>query len=132
MLFIGLGTGLGSALIAENVIVPLELGQIVGKHGPLGETLGRRGLRKLGKKAWRREIDRIVPMLMAAMLAEYVVIGGGSAKHIKNPPSGARLSNNLTAFRGGFRLWHVDDVQTLSSHENLPPVTTPPADWRLI
>lgn len=132
MLFLGLGTGLGSAMIAESVIVPLELGQLRGRRGLLGETLGRRGLKKLGKKAWRKEIERIVPMLMAATLADYVVLGGGNAKQIKNPPSGARLSNNLTAFRGGFRLWHVDDVQTQSSHIDLPPVTTPVTEWRLI
>lgn len=132
MLFLGLGTGLGSTLIADNVIVPLELGQLIGSHGQLGETLGRRGLKKIGKKAWRREIDLIVPMLMAATLADYVVLGGGNAKEIKNPPGGARLSNNLTAFRGGFRLWHVDDVKTLDGEVDLPPTPTPVTEWRLI
>lgn len=132
MLFLGLGTGLGSTLIAENVIVPLELGQLKGTHGLLGETLGRRGLKKLGKKLWRKEINRVVPRLMAALLADYVVIGGGNAKCIKTPPGGARLSNNLTAFRGGFRLWHVEDVKTQSGDVDLPPVVVPAAEWRLI
>jgi polyphosphate glucokinase len=133
MLFLGLGTGLGSALIAENVIVPLELGQL---HYPggglLGDVFGRPGLRRLGKRRWRRAVDRVVPTLMAALLADYVVIGGGNAKKIRNPPAGARLSNNLTAFRGGFRLWHVEDVPTLSDTEGPPPVSPPPPDWRVI
>ena len=132
MLFLGLGTGLGSALIAESVIVPLELGQLPYRGGPLWEVLGRRGLNKLGRKRWRTAVDRVVPDLMAATLAEYVVIGGGNAKQIKKAPSGARLSNNLTAFRGGFRLWHVDDVRTLSTEEAPPcPRPTPP-EWRVI
>jgi hypothetical protein len=74
----------------------------------------------------------VVPTLMAALLADYVVLGGGNAKKITTPPAGARLSNNLTAFRGGFRLWHVDDVKTLSSDEHRPPEPAAPADWRLI
>jgi polyphosphate glucokinase len=132
MLFLGLGTGLGSTLIAENVIVPLELGQLAYRDGQLlGDVLGRRGLKRLGKKAWRRAVDRVVLALLAAFLADYVVLGGGSAKKIKNPPGGARLSNNLTAFRGGFRLWHLEDVRTHSGEERLPE-PAPAAEWRLI
>lgn len=133
MLFLGLGTGVGSTLIAESVIVPLELGQLPYRDGTLADTLGRVGLERLGKKKWRKAIDRVVPALMAALLADYVVIGGGNAKRIKNPPGGARLSNNLTAFRGGYRLWHVEDVKTLSDDDpNLPPAPAPPTEWRLI
>src|SRR5262245_21833890 len=119
MLFLGLGTGLGSTLIAEHVIVPLELGRLPypGGHATLGDVLGRRGLKRLGKKKWRRAIDQVDPDLMAALLADYVVLGGGNAKRVKHVPGGARLSNNLTAFRGGFRLWHVEDVQTLSGED---------------
>jgi polyphosphate glucokinase len=133
MLFLGLGTGLGSALIAESVIVPLELGQIPYKKAQLSDVLGREGLERLGKKEWRAVIDRVVPALMAATLADYVVLGGGNAKKIKNPPGGARLSNNLTAFRGGFRLWHLEDVRTLEGDENdQPPKPPRPSEWRLI
>jgi polyphosphate glucokinase len=133
MLFLGLGTGLGSALIAESVIVPLELGQIPYKDTRLSDVLGREGLKRVGKKKWRRVIDRVVPKLMAATLADYVVLGGGNAKKIKTPPGGARLSNNLTAFRGGFRLWHVEDVKTLSGDDNEKPPKAPrPSEWRLI
>jgi predicted NBD/HSP70 family sugar kinase len=133
MLFLGLGTGLGSTLIAESVIVPLELGQLPYRGGLLSDTLGRAGLERLGKKQWRKEIDRVVPSLMAALLADYVVLGGGNAKKIKTPPGGARQSNNLTAFRGGYRLWHVDDVKTLSNGTtDLPPTPTPRDEWRMI
>jgi polyphosphate glucokinase len=133
MLFLGLGTGLGSTLISQRVIVPLELGQLrVPGGGRLSEVLGRAGLRRIGKRKWRQAIDRVVPRLMAALLADYVVIGGGNAKTIKTPPAGARLSNNLTAFRGGFRLWHVEDVRTLSDTEGPPEVNPPPTDWRVI
>jgi polyphosphate glucokinase len=132
MLFLGLGTGLGSTLIAEHVVVPLELGSMLcGPKQSLSDVLGRRGLKRLGKKKWRREIDRIVPSLMGALIADYVVIGGGNAKKIKNPPGGSRLSNNLTAFRGGYRLWHVEDVRTLSG-EDSPPAPQPEGEWRVI
>jgi polyphosphate glucokinase len=132
MLFLGLGTGLGSTLIAENVIVPLELGQLRYRKGRLlGETLGRAGMKRLGEKKWRKAVAEAVPALMAALLADYVVLGGGNAKRLKDPPPGSRLSNNLTAFRGGFRLWHVEDVRTLAGDER-PPVSPPAAEWRLI
>jgi polyphosphate glucokinase len=133
MLFLGLGTGLGSSLIAESVIVPLELGQLPTRNGgTLGEALGRAGLRRIGKKKWRQKINQIVPALTAALLVDYVVIGGGNAKLLKEPPSGARLSNNLTAFRGGFRLWHVTDLRTLSGGNDPLSVPRASVDWRVI
>jgi len=136
MLFLGLGTGVGSTLIAENVLVPLELGQLPYRgRATLGKVLSRGGMNRLGKRAWRRMVNRLVPKLMAAFLADYVVIGGGNAKLLKDPPHGARLGNNLTAFRGGFKLWTVDDVRTEHPAEGqpLPPPAPPaPADWRLI
>ena len=133
MLFLGLGTGLGSTLIADSVIVPLELGQLPARGGrTLGDVLGRAGLRRIGKRKWRLSIELVVPALMAAMLADYVVIGGGNAKLLKDPPAGSRLSNNLTAFRGGFRLWHVGDVPTLSGTNEPPSVPRAPAEWRVI
>jgi hypothetical protein len=135
MLFLGLGTGLGSALIAENVIVPLELGRLPYDGTTLGKVLGRAGMERIGKRQWRRVIDETVPSLMSAFLADYVVIGGGNAKHIKDPPHGTRLGHNLTAFRGGFRLWNVDDVPTLCADDGQPcpaPPPRPPIDWRLL
>jgi polyphosphate glucokinase len=133
MLFLGLGTGLGSTLIAESVIVPLELGQLASPGGRLlGEQLSRAGLRRLGKGKWRSLLERVVPALASAFLTDVVVIGGGNAKKVKDPPPGSRLSNNLTAFRGGFRLWHLEDVKTLSSETAPPDPVMPKVEWRVI
>ena len=135
MLFLGFGTGLGSALISDNVIVPLELGDLpAGARGrPLWRDLGRRGLARLGKRAWRRAVDRAVAYLRAAFLADYVVLGGGNAKVLRRLPAGARLGHNLTAFRGGLRLWGLDDIRTHTPHAHAHgPVTPPDAPWRLI
>jgi polyphosphate glucokinase len=111
MLFLGLGTGIGSALITEEVILTLELGELPYKRGAtLGETLGREGLKRLGKTAWRRAVMEVTPALMKAFLADSVVIGGGNAKKLKELPPGVRIGHNLTAFRGGFRLWNIEDA----------------------
>jgi hypothetical protein len=133
MLFLGLGTGLGSALIADRVIAPLELAQLPYPGGPrLDHILGQRGLQRLGKKAWRRTVRALVPILMDAFLADYVVLGGGNARHLKRLPPGTRLGHNQTAFRGGFRLWTLEDVETLAGNEehHIPPLRM--LEWRLI
>jgi polyphosphate glucokinase len=133
MLFVGLGTGVGAALIAEKVPVPLELGDLWYRDDlALWQILGRRGLKRLGKRAWRRAVFEIVPILMKAFLADYVVLGGGNAKRLTRLPPGARLGHNLAAFRGGFRLWNIDDVYTLSSdgRQIVPP--NDPVEWRLL
>ena len=114
MLFLGLGTGLGSAMITEEFILTLELGQIPyqqdGRGDTLGDVLGRQGLKRLGKAAWRRAVTDIAPALMKAFLADSVVIGGGNAKKLKKLPAGIRLGHNLTAFRGGYRMWNTGTV----------------------
>jgi hypothetical protein len=110
MLFLGLGTGLGSALITEETILTLELGHLPYKQGKtLGDTLGRQGLKRLGKTTWRRAVMDVAPALMKAFLADSVVIGGGNAKKLKELPHGVRLGHNLTAFRGGFHLWNTEN-----------------------
>lgn len=115
MLFLGFGTGLGSTLIAGNVIVPLELGQLLyDRKLTLGQVLGRRGQQRIGGRAWRKAVTKVVTALMRAFVADYIVIGGGNAKNIRELPPGARLGHNLTAFRGGFRLWSVKDVWVLA------------------
>ncbi len=106
MLFLGLGTGLGSALIADNVIMPMELAHLPYKKGRSFEDyVGRRGLDRLGKKKWRRVVNDVVSRLKAALVADYVVLGGGNAKKLQPLPEGARLGDNAHAFIGGRRLW---------------------------
>jgi polyphosphate glucokinase len=133
MLFLGLGTGLGSALIAANVVVSLELGRVPAGAGQnLGDIVGRAGLRRVGKKIWREAVTQIATALLGAFVADYVVLGGGNAKVLKEFPPGLRLGHNLTAFRGGFRLWHLEDVPTLSGHDGQPAPPRQPAEWRVI
>jgi len=116
MLFLGLGTGLGSALIAGHVIIPLELGRLMyDPERTLGEVLGREGMEKLGKKEWRKAVSRTVTALMGGFVADYVVVGGGNAKRVKELPPGVRMGHNLTAFRGGFRLWSVEDAWVMAA-----------------
>ncbi len=133
MLFLGLGTGLGSALIAENVIVPLELGRLRGRDGKrLGNQLGEKGRQQVGNRSWRRAVARTVADLRTAFVIDDVVIGGGNAELFREPPAGSRLANNLAAFRGGFRLWHIDDVKTHDGTEKPPNPAPKPPEWRLI
>jgi polyphosphate glucokinase len=116
MLFLGLGTGVGSTLIAGNVVVPLELGSLrYDGNRTLNDVLSRRGLARLGKDAWRDAVNLAVTALMRAFVADYVVMGGGNAKNVKELPPGVRRGHNLTAFRGGFRLWSLEDVFVLAA-----------------
>jgi predicted NBD/HSP70 family sugar kinase len=106
MLFLGLGTGLGSALIADGRLEPMELAHLPYKKGRTYEDyVGRRGLEKLGEKRWRKAVADVVDRLGAALEADYVVLGGGNAKLLRRLPKGARLGDNANAFRGGFLLW---------------------------
>jgi len=108
MLFLGLGTGLGSALMVDGVIEPMELAHLPYMKGLTYEDfIGLRGLQRFGKKKWRRYVDDVVNRLKIALEADDVVIGGGNAKLLKKLPAGARLGSNENAFRGGFRLWQA-------------------------
>lgn len=134
MLFLGLGTGLGSVLIVHRVMVALELGELrYRKRHLLSELLGSRGLDELGKKAWRKHLMNVVPTLQRAFRADYVVLGGGNSKYVKEPLApGVRLGHNHTAFLGGFRLWDIEDLRTLDvadSHKE--PEARIAGDWRL-
>jgi hypothetical protein len=134
MLFLGLGTGLGSVLIVDHAVVPLELGELNYKEGrTFSGRLGRESLEKIGKKRWRERVLSMVPSLQRAFLADYVVVGGGNSKLLKEPlPPGVRLGHNLTAFRGGYRLWGIDDVPTLHVNGHKANVTESVGDWRLL
>jgi polyphosphate glucokinase len=106
MLFLGLGTGLGSALIVDSALEPLELAHLPYKKGRTYEDyVGLAGLKRLGKKKWRKAVDEVVVQLKTAMQADYVVIGGGNARLLKKLPPDTRIGANDNAFRGGFRLW---------------------------
>lgn len=106
MLFLGLGTGLGSAMIVEGVLQPMELAHLAWRKGKTYEDyLGLRGLKRLGRRRWRREVERATQALCAGLCAEYVVLGGGNAHKLARLPAGAILGDNNNAFRGGFRLW---------------------------
>jgi polyphosphate glucokinase len=106
MLFLGLGTGLGSALIVDGVLAPMELAHLPYKKGKTYEDyVGLRGLERLGKKRWRKAVVDVVEQLSKALQADSVVLGGGNAKLFDEAPEGTRLGDNKNAFRGGFRLW---------------------------
>src|SRR4051812_47156061 len=106
MLFIGLGTGLGSALVTEHVVVPLELGCLrYADNQTMFEWLGREGLEQRGVEVWRQAVYDITHMLRQAFAADYIVLGGGNAKRVDPLPDGVRRGGNDDAFEGGFRLW---------------------------
>jgi polyphosphate glucokinase len=106
MLFLGLGTGLGSAMIVDGVLEPMELAHLPYKKKRTYEDyVGLAGLKRLGKKKWRRHVNDVVRQLKAALEADYVVLGGGNAKLLKKLPPGGELGDNANAFRGGLRLW---------------------------
>ena len=106
MLFLGLGTGLGSAMIVDGLLEPMELAHLPYKKGRSYEDyIGLRGLERLGKKRWARHVADVVVKLKTALEADYVVLGGGNAKLLKDLPPGARLGENSNAQKGGFRLF---------------------------
>lgn len=105
MLFLGLGTGLGTAMIVEGIVEPMELAHLPYKRATYEDYVGLRGLLKLGKKRWRAYVADIVARLDAALEPDEIVLGGGNAKKLKTLPPGCRLGDNANAFLGGFRLW---------------------------
>lgn len=105
MLFLGLGTGLGSTLIVDNIVEPMELGHLPYKKGTYEDYVGRRALQRLGKKKWRRNVADVVQRLIAALQPDDVVLGGGNAKKLRELPNGCRAGDNANAFEGGFRMW---------------------------
>ena len=124
MLFLGLGTGVGSALVSEHVVMPLELGSLPhGSHGSIADRLGRAGRRREGQAAWQAAVTEIVPVLREAFLADYVVLGGGNARRVDPLPPHTRRGGNHDAFLGGCRLWE----ETVEPHDR----ASAPA-WRLV
>jgi polyphosphate glucokinase len=105
MLFLGLGTGLGTALIADGLLQPMELGHLPYKKGEYEDYIGKRGLERVGKKKWRLYVNDAVARLSSALLPDYVVLGGGNATKLKELPPNCRVGENSNAFLGGFRMW---------------------------
>jgi polyphosphate glucokinase len=105
MLFLGLGTGLGSAMVVEGIVEPMELAHLPYKKRTYEDYLGLRGLKRSGKKRWQRHVADVVEKLTRALQPDYIVLGGGNAKKLKNLPPNTRLGDNRNAFLGGFRLW---------------------------
>ncbi len=123
MLFLGLGTAVGSALVADKVIVPLELGQLPFRQASLVHALGREAFNR-DKDEWLRAIHQAVPSLRGAFAADYVVLGGGNAKEVDPLPDGARRGGNENAVVGGFRLWEGEVLH--AKHAPAPEV------WRIV
>jgi polyphosphate glucokinase len=105
MLFLGLGTGLGSTMIVDGIIEPMELAHLPYKKATYEDYIGMRGLKRWGKKKWRQYVEDVVARLSAALEPDYMVLGGGNVHKLKELPPNCRLGENAHAFRGGFRLW---------------------------
>jgi len=105
MLFLGLGTGLGSTLIVEGIVEPMELGHLPYKKSTYEDYVGNRGLQRRGKKKWRESVADVVSRLVAALEPDDVVLGGGNVRKLKQLPPGCRVGDNGNAFIGGFRVW---------------------------
>jgi len=109
MLFLGFGTGLGSTMIVDGIVVPMELGHLPYKKATYEDYVGQAGLDRRGKKKWRRDVADVVARLIAALGPEDTVLGGGNVRKLKTLPPHCRAGNNDNAFRGGFRLWEQDN-----------------------
>ncbi len=105
MLFLGLGTGLGSTMILEGTIAPMELGHLPFRKATYEDYVGERGRERLGDKRWRKAVLETIQQLSAGLLPDYVVVGGGNAERLDELPANCRLGHNEAAFLGGFRLW---------------------------
>mgnify|MGYP001233306741 CR=1 FL=1 len=128
MLFLGFGTGLGSTLICHSTVISLELGNVRwNDKATSGEMLGRRALKKLGRKKWRKIAWAFINSAIKSFNADYIVVGGGNAKVLGALPPGVRRGHNQTAFRGGFRLFGVEDMPS-TAHETLEH----DKKWRLL
>jgi polyphosphate glucokinase len=115
MLFLGLGTGLGSAMIVDGIVEPMELGHLPYKKRTFEDYVGIRGYDRLGKKKWRQHVADVIARLIAALEPEDVVLGGGNVKQLKKLPPGCRAGDNANAFLGGFRLWQKNSRRNSST-----------------
>jgi polyphosphate glucokinase len=116
MLFLGLGTGLGSAMVVDGIVESMELAHLPYRKGTFEDYVGERALERRGKKWWRQHVAAVVAKLVAALEPDDVVLGGGNVKNLKELPPGCRAGDNANAFLGGFRLWEQpSDRKTLAA-----------------
>ncbi len=114
MLFLGLGTGLGSAMIVDGIVEPMELGHLPYKKHTYEDYVGERGREKRGREKWERSVEDVVAKLQAALQPDYIVLGGGNVKNLKHLPPGCRGGDNANAFAGGYRMWDSQPAQAAS------------------
>ncbi|MES2791094.1 MAG: ROK family protein [Planctomycetota bacterium] len=121
MLFLGLGTGVGSALVMDGAVVPMELARLAYQKATLEDYLGLRGLLRMGKRKWRRHVSYAFARLIEAMFPDDVVVGGGNARKLKDMPPNCRAGDNANSFVGGFRLWEgrIDPHQATATEPDL-------------
>ena len=116
MLYLGLGTGLGSAFVGDGVLEPLELAHLpYRKNRTYEDYLGLRGLQRMGRKKWQRHVEKVVELLKHGLQADYVMLGGGQTKELSSLPPDVRLGTNAHAILGGIRLWDKDEPAPRSS-----------------
>lgn len=126
MLFLGLGTGLGSAMVVDGIVEPMELGHLPYRRHTFEDYVGVRGRKWLGQKKWEQAVRDVIARLIAALEPEDVVLGGGNVKNLKKLPPGCRAGDNQNAFVGGFRVWEQthrakSTSRTSRTHRNLTP-----------
>ena len=126
MLFIGLGTGLGTAMIVDGIVEPMELGHLPYRRGTYEDYVGLRGLERVGKKKWRRYVNDVIERLIAALEPDDVVLGGGNVRKLKELPPKTRAGDNANAFLGGFRLWEGGQPQAAVTPSQNRPSADPP------
>jgi polyphosphate glucokinase len=115
LLFLGFGTGLGSTMIVDGIIEPMELGHLPYRKRTYEDYVGQRGLERMGKNEWRRNVTDVVGRLIAALEPDDIVLGGGNVTHLKELPPRCRAGDNANAFVGGFRIWESSGEQQLSN-----------------
>jgi predicted NBD/HSP70 family sugar kinase len=120
MLFLGLGTGLGTAMVLDGIVEPMELAHLPYRKRTFEDYVGVAGRKRLGQKRWEQAVKDVVARLIAALEPDDVVLGGGNVKHLKTLPPGCRAGDNFNAFVGGFRLWEDTKRRNTSTSRTRP------------
>lgn len=127
LLFLGLGTGLGSAMVVDGKVIPMEFAHLPYKKGTFEDYVGADGRRTRGKKKWRKHVAKVTTLLIRALQPNDIVLGGGKAKKLKKLPEGCRIGSNANAFPGGFRMWEDPPEDGNCETSSRPPAAKEPA-----